>query len=161
MPLTKTQEVIVVGWTAGEGRRAGTIGSLLLAVFDERDRLMYAGHVGTGFTDLAPRRLRDELGTLARATPPVADAPREHARHAHWVEPVLVGEVVFRSWTADHRLRHAAWRSLRRDRSPPRYDRPLSRSSRRRRAPSWVRCRHRMPRGGSRSCAAATRTSSG
>ena len=118
VPLVKTQEVIVVGTKAGEGRRAGTIGSLLLAVYDERDRLRFAGHVGTGFTDAALRTLQQQLSGLERSTPPVPDVPREHARHAHWVEPALVGEVAFRNWTPDGRLRHASWRGLRTDRSP-------------------------------------------
>ncbi|MET0415070.1 MAG: hypothetical protein ABW022_03505, partial [Actinoplanes sp.] len=37
---------------------------------------------------------------------------------ARWVEPVLVGEVAFRNWTPDGRLRHPSWRGLRSDRSP-------------------------------------------
>jgi bifunctional non-homologous end joining protein LigD len=90
----------------------------LLAVYDQRDRLTYAGHVGTGFTDLALRHLRQELALLARSTPTVPDVPREHARHAHWVEPALVGEVAFRNWTPDNRMRHPSWRGLRTDRSP-------------------------------------------
>ncbi|GAB2585646.1 hypothetical protein Aab01nite_52620 [Paractinoplanes abujensis] len=118
IPLIKTQEVLVIGWKPGSGRRSGTIGSLLLAVHDERDRLVFAGHVGTGFTDSALRHLQTELAALARTTPPVEGVPREHARHAHWVEPALIGEVAFRNWTPDHRLRHPSWRGLRTDRSP-------------------------------------------
>jgi ATP-dependent DNA ligase len=68
-----------------------------LAVHDQRDRLTYAGHVGTGFTDLALRRLQHDLDLLARSTPAVPDAPHEHARHVHRVEQVLVGEVAFRT----------------------------------------------------------------
>jgi bifunctional non-homologous end joining protein LigD len=50
--------------------------------------------------------------------------PREHARHANWVRPVLVGEVEFRSWTPDNRVRHAAWRGLRMDKNPQEVRRP-------------------------------------
>lgn len=116
VPLIRTQEVLVVGWKPGEGRRAGTIGSLLLAVFDEDDRLRFAGHVGTGFTDLMLRQLHDRLSPLRRGTAPVPDVPREHTRRVTWVEPVLVGEVAFRNWTPDGRLRHPSWRGLRTDR---------------------------------------------
>ncbi|MET0415560.1 MAG: DNA ligase, partial [Actinoplanes sp.] len=87
VPLIRTQEVIVVGSKPGSGRRIGTIGSLLLAVFDEHDRLAFAGHVGTGFTDAALRTLAGQLGPLTRTTAPVPDVPREHARLARWVEP--------------------------------------------------------------------------
>jgi bifunctional non-homologous end joining protein LigD len=44
--------------------------------------------------------------------------PRAHARDAHWVRPDLVGEVVYRTLTADGRLRHPSWRGLRPDREP-------------------------------------------
>ncbi len=118
VPLVRTQEVIVIGSKQGAGRRAGTIGSLLLGVFDDRERLVFAGHVGTGFTDAALRSLAGQLGRLTRSTPPAPDVPREYARHARWVEPVLVGEVAFRNWTPDGRLRHPSWRGLRPDRSP-------------------------------------------
>jgi bifunctional non-homologous end joining protein LigD len=118
VPLIKTQEVLIIGWKPGAGRRAGTIGSVLLAVYDQHDQLAYAGHVGTGFTDAALRHLQQELAPLTRLTPPLVDVPREHARHAHWVEPVLIGEVAFRNWTSDNRLRHPSWRGLRTDRSP-------------------------------------------
>ncbi|BBH68478.1 hypothetical protein ACTI_51630 [Actinoplanes sp. OR16] len=119
VPLIRTQEVVVVGWKAGAGRRAGTVGSLLLAVHGD-DGLVFAGHVGTGFTDAMLRRLGEELRALHRTSPPVGDVPREHARHARWVEPLLVGEVVFRNWTPDGRLRHPSWRGLRTDKYPSR-----------------------------------------
>jgi len=117
VPLIRTQEVIVVGWKPGEGRRAGTIGSLLLGVLDEAGVLRFAGNVGTGFTDVMLGQLHDQLAPLARPTPPLAGVPRDHARHAHWVEPRLVGEVAFRNWTPDARMRHPSWRGLRPDRA--------------------------------------------
>jgi bifunctional non-homologous end joining protein LigD len=119
VPLIKTQEVVIIGWKPGEGRRAGMIGSLLLAVSGERDELTFAGNVGTGFTDSALRMLQQQLAPLARATPAMSEVPREHARYANWVEPILVGEVEHRNWTPDGRLRHPSWRGLRADRTPP------------------------------------------
>jgi bifunctional non-homologous end joining protein LigD len=114
--LERMQEVVVVGWKPGEGRRAGTIGSLLLAVHDEAGRLEYAGHVGTGFTDRMLDELKAQLAPLERADSPTADEiPRMHARHARWVKPKVVGEVVFTEWTKDGRMRHPAWRGLRPD----------------------------------------------
>jgi bifunctional non-homologous end joining protein LigD len=117
VPLIRTQEVLVVGWRPGEGRRLGLLGSLLVAIYDEHDQLVYAGKVGTGFTDRMLRDLEAELKPLARTTPPAPDVPREDSRNAHWVEPVLIAEVQFRSWTPDGRLRHPSWRGLRTDRS--------------------------------------------
>jgi bifunctional non-homologous end joining protein LigD len=114
----QTQEVVVGGWKAGTGRRAGRIGSLLVGV-PGPDGLRYAGHVGTGFTDPMLDELGQLLRPLGRKTSPFVDAvlPASHARSAVWVQPQLVGEVVFTEWTRDGRLRHPSWRGLRPDKS--------------------------------------------
>jgi bifunctional non-homologous end joining protein LigD len=113
----RTQEVVVVGWRPGQGRRAETIGALLLAVPDA-GRLRYAGKVGTGFTATMLEDLQRRLEPLATGDSSLADdIPRADARGAHWVTPVLVGEVRFTEWTRDGRLRHPAWRGLRPDKS--------------------------------------------
>lgn len=118
VPLVRTQEVLIGGWRPGDGRRAGTVGSLLLGVPTD-DGLRYVGKVGTGFTDAALRDLRERLLPLARAASPFAGpVPLDQARRAHWVEPELVGEVEYRTWTADGRLRHSSWRGLRPDKDP-------------------------------------------
>jgi bifunctional non-homologous end joining protein LigD len=114
----RTQEVVIGGWKPGAGRRAGAIGSLLLGVPGDGG-LTYVGHVGTGFTDKMLRDLESDLAPLTRDTSPFADVvPREHSRDARWVEPTIVGEVVFSEWTREGRLRHPAWRGLRPDKSP-------------------------------------------
>lgn len=112
------QEVVVAGWLPGAGRRAGMIGALVLGVHDEGG-LRYAGNVGTGFTEAALAALARTLSPPARATSPFASGvPREVERRAHWVEPVLVGEVAYTEWTPDGVLRHPSWRGLRPDKRP-------------------------------------------
>ncbi len=114
----RTQEVVICGWRAGQGRRAGGIGSLLVAVHNDDGDLVYAGHVGTGFTAAALDDLARRLRPLERRTPPVAnEVPRPHARDARWVTARLVGEVSFGEWTSDGLLRHPVWRGLRPDKS--------------------------------------------
>ncbi|MFI6763735.1 hypothetical protein ACIBF5_31890 [Micromonospora sp. NPDC050417] len=62
---------------------------------------------------------------MERNRPPfAAPVPTAEAKNAHWVEPSLVGEVVYRTVTPDGRLRHAAWRGLRPDRNPDEVSRP-------------------------------------
>lgn len=116
----RTQEVVVAGWRPGNGRRAGTVGSLLLGVGDDEGRLRYAGRVGTGFSDLDLTELRDRLGRIERKTSPLDDVPRADARDARWVTPRLVGEVEFAEWTDDGRLRQPRWRGWREDKDPSR-----------------------------------------
>jgi bifunctional non-homologous end joining protein LigD len=113
-PLFDTAEVLVCGYTAGEGRRAGTLGALLLGAYDADGRLLFIGHVGTGFTDKFLDELLAMLRPLMRETSPYdEEVPRMYARKARWVEPKLVGEVVYRNVTPDNRLRHPSWRGLR------------------------------------------------
>jgi bifunctional non-homologous end joining protein LigD len=113
----RAQEVVIGGWRPGSGRRAGTIGALLLGL-PGNGGLTYAGKVGTGFTDDMLADLLARLSRLARSTSPFSDAPRTEARDANWVTPRLVGEVAFAEWTDDGRLRHPAWRGLRPDKRP-------------------------------------------
>jgi bifunctional non-homologous end joining protein LigD len=114
----RMQDVVVVGWRPGSGRRDGRIGALLVAVNGPAG-LVYAGRVGTGFTDRMLVDLAARLAPLARDGCPLAVAPpRAETRDARWVTPLLVGKVVFTEWTSDHRIRHPSWRGLRADRSP-------------------------------------------
>ncbi|NUR73734.1 MAG: DNA ligase [Hamadaea sp.] len=118
-PLFDTAEAIVCGYTAGEGRRAGTLGALLLGAYDAAGSLRFIGHVGTGFSDKVLDQLMALLKPLVRATSPYdEEIPRMYAKKARWVEPSLVGEVMYRNVTPDGRLRHPSWRGLRPERRP-------------------------------------------
>ena len=118
-PLWRRQEVVIGGWSAGDGNRASTFGSLLVGVYDEAGQLGYAGRIGTGFDDAALRRLRGLMDPLERpASPFDQEVPREYARYARWVAPELVGDAEFRRWTSDGRLWHPVWCGLRSDRDP-------------------------------------------
>jgi bifunctional non-homologous end joining protein LigD len=115
----RRQEVVIGGWKPGEGGRAGWIGSLLVGVYDEGGVLAYCGHVGTGFTQQTLRMLGERLAALRRDTSPFGTPiPREEARSAQWVEPVLVAEVGFAEWTRTGRLRAPAYKGLRTDKDP-------------------------------------------
>jgi bifunctional non-homologous end joining protein LigD len=115
--LHRTQEVVVAGWRPGNGRRADTVGSLLLGI-PGSDGLEYVGRVGTGFDERALTELSQLARRGARKTSPLVDVPRADARDAHWMSPTLVGEVEFAEWTRDGRLRQPSWRGLRPDKSP-------------------------------------------
>jgi bifunctional non-homologous end joining protein LigD len=114
----RPQEVVIGGWRPGEGRREGVIGALLLGV-PEDGGLRFVGSVGTGFSDTDLETLTETLQPLTRKTSPFnGRLPPERARGARWVRPELVGEVVFRIWTPDGRMRAPVWRGLRPDKTP-------------------------------------------
>jgi bifunctional non-homologous end joining protein LigD len=110
-------EFVVVGYTRGAGRRAGTFGSLVLAVNDGNE-LRYVGNVGTGFDDAEIRKLLKLLKPLHRDTSPfpvVPKMPRVRKGDVQWVEPRLVAQVRFGEWTHDGHLRHPAYQGIRED----------------------------------------------
>jgi len=112
------QEFVIAGYTKGQGRRATTLGSLVLGTYDEGGELVYVGNVGTGFNDKEIERLLRKLKPLERDTPPfksVPKMPRVRKGDIVWVEPKLVAEVEFAEWTHDGRLRAPAYKGLRED----------------------------------------------
>lgn len=112
-------EVVVGGWTPGEGGRAATFGALLVGAHDDAGNLVYLGKVGSGFDVAALRQLSSQLADLEQPTSPFFDpVPREDTRGAHWVRPVLVGEVQYRELTADCRFRQPSWQGQRLDYPP-------------------------------------------
>jgi bifunctional non-homologous end joining protein LigD len=113
-----TQEAVVAGYKPGQGNRTGQVGSLLIGVNDASG-LIYAGHVGTGFTDETLRMLGDKLRPLRRPDSPFdGPVPPEHARPAVWVEPKLVIQVSFDRWTKAGRMRAPVYKGLRDDIDP-------------------------------------------
>jgi bifunctional non-homologous end joining protein LigD len=115
---TQRQEVVVGGFTAPEGSRAG-LGSLLVGTYDG-DRLVFGGGVGTGFDDATLVALSDRLRPMVQKDCPFDPPPPKELlrRPAHWVRPELVIEAEFLEWTGDGHLRHPSFRGLREDRDP-------------------------------------------
>ena len=108
----KRQEVVIGGYTDPEGSRVG-LGALLAGVY-EKGRLVYAGKIGTGFTEKTLRELTSRLRALEREACPFASQPAGVGR-PHWVKPELVAEVSFTEWTGDGRMRHPSFLGLRKD----------------------------------------------
>ncbi|MDQ3778741.1 MAG: DNA ligase D [Actinomycetota bacterium] len=113
------QEFVIAGYTRGQGRRAGTLGSLVLGVY-RGGELSYVGNCGTGFTDDEIDRLLAKLRPLERSTSPfpvVPKMPRVRKSDVVWVEPELVCEVEFVEWTHDGHLRAPSYQGLREDKA--------------------------------------------
>jgi bifunctional non-homologous end joining protein LigD len=117
------QELVIGGWMPGKGRRANTIGALLVGYYEEEDgerHLRYAGRVGTGFTNAELDRLAGLLEPLRTDQSPFTG--RQPPRESAFVEPKLVAEVAFREWTAARTLRAPVYKGLRPDKGPEEVD---------------------------------------
>ncbi len=141
LKLVRRQEFVVGGWTEGRSSRSG-FGALLVGYYPGgtpatpppraravatraaasgrprgADRLIYAGHVGSGFTQADLDAIGGHLHAIAAdespftAVPPANETP-------HWVEPSLVVEVKFTRWTVDEVLRHPVYLGVRADTAP-------------------------------------------
>jgi bifunctional non-homologous end joining protein LigD len=107
------QEFVIGGFTLPSNGSQG-VGALLLGYYDG-EKLIYAGRTGTGFTQKTHRLLRDQLEKLRRTASPFEKPPTEARRGATWVQPKLVAQVNFATWTADNLVRQAAFKGLRED----------------------------------------------
>jgi bifunctional non-homologous end joining protein LigD len=112
LPVTRTRQVLVGGWTPADPHRPETVGTLLLgAPAGDRAGLHYVGRVGVSLEQR--RRLAAELGERERPSPPFVDAlPPAAARHARWAAPELVGLAEFSGWIGGGRMRRPRWHGL-------------------------------------------------
>jgi bifunctional non-homologous end joining protein LigD len=125
LKLRHEQEFVIGGYTEPEGSRK-YFGALLVGVY-EGEQLMFAGKVGTGFSE---HLLRTLFGLLKKRTIdacPFIDLPEKRAgrygqgvtasemKRCHWVEPKIVCQIKFSEWTRDHRLRQPVFLGLRED----------------------------------------------
>jgi bifunctional non-homologous end joining protein LigD len=105
------QELVIGGFTSPSGTRTG-FGALLLGYWRD-GHLMYAGKVGTGFTQATLKDVLARLVPIERPSSPfAAPVPEKGPR---WVEPQMVAEVAFSNWTREGRLRHPSFLGLRPD----------------------------------------------
>ena len=113
------QQIVIAGYTRGQGRRTGRFGALVMGV-QEGGGLRWVGNVGTGFSDAEIERLLKVLRPLKRSESPFVETPkmpRVRRSDVVWVEPKLVGEVEFAEWTREGRLRAPVYLGLREDKT--------------------------------------------
>jgi ATP-dependent DNA ligase len=113
----RTIDCVVMGWRPG--KEEGTVGSLILGLYDGDD-LRTVGHI-SGFTAAAKRSMRAMLAPLETGEAGTAEASRwTGGRELEWVElrPELVIEVGY-DHAAGGRIRHGArFHSFRTDKAP-------------------------------------------
>jgi bifunctional non-homologous end joining protein LigD len=122
---TSEADLVVGGWSKGEGARSSTFGSLLVGAYED-DELRFVGAVGTGFSQKMIAELMPQLQDIESDDMPFAEDPRtmgpgrfgKPIKNPAWVEPILVARVEFRELTSTGRLRAPSFKGLRSDKDP-------------------------------------------
>jgi bifunctional non-homologous end joining protein LigD len=114
---TQSDEFVIGGYTLGAGNRADTFGALLLGIYNNEGQLVFAGHVGSGFDDIALAELRRRLKAIETEKCPFMAVPPSNGP-VTWVKPELVAEVKFAERTQEGYLRAPVFLHLREDKSP-------------------------------------------
>ena len=127
----RTDDFVVVGYTDPKGGRSG-FGALHLAQYAEGNdgELVYAGSVGTGFSDDMLDEIMESLRALEASSgrdpgppggkadrPTIAGSVPKGSSH-HWVPPELVAEVRYKEFTEAGVIRHPSFVHLRDDKRP-------------------------------------------
>jgi bifunctional non-homologous end joining protein LigD len=122
------QEFVIGGYTPPAGARK-YFGALLVGYYD-KNRLLFAGKVGTGFDTKTLALLYKKLREEKRDSCPFADLPSKQAgewvqgitpgemRKYTWVNPKFVCQIKFAEWTRDLKLRQPVFLGLREDKNP-------------------------------------------
>ena len=122
------QEFVIGGFTPPQGARKH-FGAVLVGYY-EKNRLLFAGKVGTGFDTKSLAALHKRFKSEKREDCPFADLPSRQGgqwvqgitpsmmRKIEWVNPVFVCQVKFAEWTRDGKLRQPVFLGLREDKKP-------------------------------------------
>jgi bifunctional non-homologous end joining protein LigD len=118
----RADDFVVVGFTEPQGGRTG-FGALHLAAF-EGGTLVYCGRAGSGFAEEQLVALRATLEAERREAP-ACTGPLPTDRGHVWVEPRLVAEVRYLTWTDEGLLRQPVFVRLREDKRPEECEVPV------------------------------------
>jgi bifunctional non-homologous end joining protein LigD len=112
------QELVVGGWTPGEGN-AKDLGALAVGVYED-GRLRFSGKVGSGFDARTRRLVRERLAALEIDEPPFDPPPPRDYRgrwggdlgDVRWVRPEVVIRAELGGWSRDGMVRQAAFKGI-------------------------------------------------
>jgi DNA ligase D-like protein (predicted ligase) len=108
------QELVIGGYTDPKNSRS-YFGALLVGYYD-KGKLIYAGKVGTGYSESVLAMLGRKLQKLTVKTCPFTNYD-ESLQNVHWVKPTLVAEFQFAQWTNSGKLRVGRYKGLRDDKN--------------------------------------------
>jgi ATP-dependent DNA ligase len=117
--VNRGQEFVIGGYTPGNPFDALIVG------YYQRESLLYAAKVRSGFVPLVRREVASKFRDLENDTCPFANLPEkkrtqwaltmDEMKNCVWLKPKLVAQIEFTEWTSDGHLRHSKFVGLRED----------------------------------------------
>lgn len=121
MKIVQRQECVIGGYTDPRGSREN-FGSLVLGLYDDKERLIPVGQAGSGFTEKSHAEMWKRLEKLKTDRSPFYGKV-ESTRRVHYVKPEMVAEIRFTEWTHEGqsgqiKMRAPVFLGLRTDKKP-------------------------------------------
>ncbi|HEX5823383.1 MAG TPA: DNA ligase D, partial [Candidatus Limnocylindrales bacterium] len=118
LKIRPEQELVVGGWTPGEGN-ARDLGAVAVGVYED-GKLRFAGKVGSGFTATTRKRLLATMASLVTDEPPFDPPPPQDYRGRWggdlkgitWIRPELVIRAELGGWTRDGSVRQTSFKGM-------------------------------------------------
>jgi bifunctional non-homologous end joining protein LigD len=118
LKIRPEQELVVGGWTPGEGN-ARDLGAVAVGVFED-GKLRFAGKVGSGFTATTRKRLLEAMKPLVSDDPPFDPPPPQDyrgrwggdLRGITWIRPEIVIRAELGGWTRDGHVRQTSFKGI-------------------------------------------------
>jgi bifunctional non-homologous end joining protein LigD len=135
LKIRPEQELVVGGWTPGEGN-ARDLGAVAVGVYED-GKLRFAGKVGSGFTATTRKRLLEAMRPLASEEPPFDPPPPKDyrgrwggdLRGITWIRPELVIRAELGGWTRDGLVRQTSFKGIEPGKDPKAVVREIPMSS--------------------------------
>jgi bifunctional non-homologous end joining protein LigD len=124
LKIRPEQELVVGGWTPGEGN-ARDLGAVAVGVYED-GKLRFAGKVGSGFTAATRKRLLEAMTPLVTDDPPFDPPPPKDyrgrwggdLRGITWIRPELVIRAELGGWTRDGLVRQTSFKGIEMSKDP-------------------------------------------
>jgi bifunctional non-homologous end joining protein LigD len=118
LKIRPEQELVVGGWTPGEGN-ARDLGAVAVGVYED-GKLRFAGKVGSGFTATTRKRLLEAMKPLVSDDPPFDPPPPQDyrgrwggdLRGITWIRPEIVIRAELGGWTRDGHVRQTSFKGI-------------------------------------------------
>ena len=106
----KLEQCTIIGYTEGQGDRAGLMGAMHLVVWED-DRMVYKGKVGTGYDHAKLKMLYELLSSMEVVDKPIDDKIEEEHKTT-WIKPELSCEIEYATLSSNGTYREPVFIKL-------------------------------------------------